>query len=100
MTAPDKAFEEWMKGYYVEHGFISSKAEMQAAWLASRKEAQDEVRELLDASYEIVRMAHRTDLPDIADDGGSDMHGTYRVGAWTRFRNAVAALTQKENPNG
>lgn len=99
MTAPDKAFEEWL--LTVDHlRGPSFDYTARLAYHAGRKAALGEVQELLDASYEIIRLAHRTDLPDIADDGGSDMHGTYKEGAWTRFRNAVAALTQKEKPNG
>lgn len=33
------AFEKWIKGYYIEHGFISSEAEMREAFRAGLRMA-------------------------------------------------------------
>ena len=39
-----EAFEKWMKSYYIEHGVISSGAEMREAFRAGMKRAAEIVR--------------------------------------------------------
>lgn len=42
------AYEKWMKGYYIEHGFFSSETEMFAAWQAGREAGLREAADMLD----------------------------------------------------
>lgn len=60
------AFEKWMKNYYVEHGFISSEAEMREAFLAGLLRAEEICRD---------RSAALTPWRAVHEEGGCYMCG-------------------------